>query len=170
MGYHKLSKSCRMVLQVEKDFHEDFCFKDVAKEMERVKVFNADECRSIMQEATEEERTEKMLFLLMYKKNKDQIETFKQVLLKDYDWLSEKFDQPVINDENFWAYEKCFRESNIPNNRSGVVYRTDLVSHLNYFFAFISFCLDVVKIVQKKTTIENFYTDISLRKNASPMN
>ncbi|XP_059607812.1 uncharacterized protein LOC132255707 [Phlebotomus argentipes] len=124
MGFLRLSECCRTVLRVEQDFLEDFSFRDVAREMERV--FSAEECRSILAEATEESRTEKMLFLLMYKRPQA-LRLFQEVLLKDYDWLSERITESGVTNERFWAYEKCIRESNIPNNRSGVIYRTDLL-------------------------------------------
>uniref|UniRef100_A0A1B0CU03 APAF-1 helical domain-containing protein n=1 Tax=Lutzomyia longipalpis TaxID=7200 RepID=A0A1B0CU03_LUTLO len=126
MGYLKLSEVCRIILHVEKDFLEDFCFKDVAKEMEKAKVFTTDECRSIQCELTEVEQTERMLFLLMYRKNKE-VKVFQEVLLRDYDWLSERIAQAGSSNEIFEDYERCIRGSNIPNNRSGVIYRTDLL-------------------------------------------
>lgn len=125
----KVLSTCR------EEFITDFEFADIRKELETENVFSIKDLDSIRKMKNEEERIDRLLFLLVIKSQK-QIDKFVGVLRKKYLWLADSIQEKlneqlrIINarDEDDY-YEKILNlRKELPGFADGNIHRSEFVS------------------------------------------
>lgn len=132
------------VLSVHKDaFARDFTFMDLASLLKQYNLFNDAELKSIYDIKNEDERIDKLFFLIVYK-NKN-VNEFLRLLKLRYQWLADKLKEDLdmlnsmdIQHENYFNKMRQLRKE-IPRHIDYNVHRCEWVNNFEFFLNFFSF-------------------------------
>lgn len=157
-----MNKYSEVLRRYEQEFYVDFAFEDIERDLSEL--LEEDEINDIKRQATEQQRIDKLFFLLIYKKKYSQNSNqFFNILKKSYDWLEEKLQNSLnlaVNDKLIQDFRRTIKD--IPNNRDLNIHRTNFVSIFNLFKNFKLFNFPIYYSYGKFSANSKIYRETSI--------